>query len=45
VGKDGKILHIIGVGKDNKVKSGDHGKQIVEELVKLKIEKAPKKKN
>jgi peroxiredoxin Q/BCP len=45
VGKDGKILHIIGVGKDNKVKSSDHGKQILEQLAKLKIEKAPKKKS
>jgi hypothetical protein len=43
VGKDGKVAHIIGVGKDNKVKSGDHGKQILELLAKLKIEKAPKK--
>jgi hypothetical protein len=40
VGKDGKILHI-----ESKVKSGDHGKQILDELVKLKIEKAPKKKD
>ena len=40
VGKDGKVAHIIGVGKDNKVKSGDHGKQILEILAKLKIEKA-----
>ena len=45
VGKDGKVAHIIGVGKDNKVKSGDHGKQILEILAKLKIEKAPKKKS
>jgi hypothetical protein len=40
VGKDGKILHI-----EKKVKSGEHAKQILEELAKLKIEKAPKKKS
>lgn len=40
VGKDGKILHI-----ETKVKTDDHAKQISDELAKLKIEKAPKKKD
>ena len=38
VGKDGKILHI-----ESKVKSGEHASQILDELAKLKIDKAPKK--
>lgn len=40
IGKDGKILHI-----EKKVKSGEHAKQILEVLEKLKIEKAPREKN
>ena len=38
MGKDGKILHI-----ESKVKSGEHASQILDELAKLKIDKAPKK--
>lgn len=40
VGKDGKILHI-----EKKVKTDEHAEQISDELAKLKVEKAPKKKD
>lgn len=39
IGKDGKILEI-----EKKVKAGDHGKQILETLKKLKVEPAKKEK-
>lgn len=40
VGKDGKILHI-----EKKVKTDEHAEQISDELAKLKVEKAAKKKD
>jgi len=35
IGKDGKVLHV-----EKKVKTRDHGKQVVEKLKELKVEAA-----
>ena len=37
IGKDGKVLHV-----EKKVKTKDHGKQIIDKLKELKVEPAPK---
>ena len=39
ISKEGKILHV-----EKKVKTKDHGKQIIDKLKELKVEAAPKKK-
>jgi peroxiredoxin len=39
ISKEGKILHV-----EKKVKTKDHGKQIIDKLKELKVEPAPKKK-
>lgn len=38
ISKEGKILHV-----EKKVKTKDHGKQIIDKLKELKVEAAPKK--